>query len=142
MAAFPPHKPDFFQEVKHDVCSVPGAPRVARFLLKAGIGLVFLLFGIDKFRTPQLWLGYLPQWLVDLAPVDKLTLLYGIGAIEAAIGAALLLGILVRPAAFLASVMLVGIILASGFTDVAIRDVGLLAGALALLFLGRPRRRR
>jgi uncharacterized membrane protein YphA (DoxX/SURF4 family) len=130
---------NLLKEVRQDVSSVHGKPAIARFLLRVGVGLVFLLFGIDKFRNPQLWLDFIPPMLAALLPFSKAVFLNIMGVVESIMGAALLLGFWVRPAAALASAMLVGIVLSSGYNNLAVRDFGLLMATLALLFLGGRR---
>src|SRR6478752_2536070 len=83
-----------------------------------------------------LHIGYvvLPLWIVNLIPFSAQTAMYVVGAIE--ILAAVLVAIKPRYASYVVALWLAGIIIDlvsySGFYDIALRDFGLLVGALAL----------
>lgn len=109
--------------------------RLAFWVLRIGFVVLPLLMGVDKFTNLLTdWPGYLAPWIVAVLPVQAQTAMYVIGVVEivAAIGVAL------RPrlAAWVVAVWLLGIVLNlltyPGFFDVALRDVGLLVGAIAL----------
>ncbi len=106
---------------------------------RVGIAAVFLWFGIDKFIHPIEWAGWVPDWMTALIPMSLVSFMYIQGAIETVVGALLLIGYQTRFAALLAVVTLCGVILAmigTGSTDVLLRDVGLLAASISLLFTG------
>lgn len=115
--------------VRHD-------PAYASFvLLHVGYVVLPLLMGLDKFFNVLTdWPGYLAPWLVDLLPFSAQTAMYLIGVVE--ILAAVMVAIKPRYAAYVVALWLAGIIVNlltySGFYDVALRDFGLLIGALAL----------
>ena len=104
-------------------------------LLRAGFTLAPILFGLDKF------LGWLVDWRIylapeinDLVPGSAHQALLAIGVIEMLAGLAVALrpkfgGYLV--AAWLAGII-VSLLLQADFYDVALRDFGLLLGALTL----------
>lgn len=110
-----------------------------RFLLRIGLAFVFLYFGIDKFFHPSVWLVWVPEWMLALIPNGfQNAFMYFQGAIEALLGAALLFGIRTRTASALAALLLLGIVTLTNIprlTDVGVRDIGLLAAALALMRL-------
>ncbi len=111
----------------------------AYVLLRIGYVVLPLWMGIDKFAkvlNPD-WPGYLAPWIVDLLPFSAQTAMYAVGGVEILAG----IMVLVKPryAAYVVAAWLAGIIANlltySGFYDVALRDFGLLIGALALAFL-------
>ena len=94
-----------------------------------------IAFGLDKFANLLTdWPGYLAPWINDLVPGSGQDAMYAVGVIE--IVAGLLVAVRPRWGAPLVAVWLAGIIVnlltLSGFYDVALRDFGLLVGALAL----------
>jgi hypothetical protein len=105
-------------------------------LLYIGYVVLPLLMGLDKYAKilNDDWPGYLAPWIVDLLPFSAQTAMYVVGAVE--ILAAVLVAIKPRYASFVVAAWLAGIIINlltySGFYDVALRDFGLLIGALAL----------
>lgn len=115
-------------------------PAYAAFwVLRIGFVVLPLWMGIDKF-TKVLnadWPGYLAPWIVHLLPFSAQTAMYVVGGIE--ILAAVLVAIKPRYASYVVALWLAGIIINlltyPGFYDIALRDFGLLIGALALAWL-------
>ena len=114
-------------------------PAYAAFwLLRVGFVALPLWMGIDKFfNTLTDWPGYLAPWIVRLIPFSAQTAMYVVGAIE--IVAAVAVALKPRYASYVVALWLAGIVVNlltySGFYDVALRDAGLLVGALALALL-------
>ncbi len=115
-------------------------PAYAAFVaLHVGYVVLPLWMGIDKFAKVLNadWPGYLAPWVVDLLPFSGQTAMYFVGAVE--ILAGIMVALRPRYAAYVVVAWLAGIIINlltySGFYDVALRDFGLLIGALALAFL-------
>ncbi len=104
-------------------------------LLRIGFAVLPILFGADKFADLLVdWERYLAPWIVDLAPFSATTTMYVVGVVEILAG----LAVAVKPryGAWLVAVWLGAIIVtlltSGGFYDVALRDLGLLLGALTL----------
>jgi hypothetical protein len=107
----------------------------AFWLLRIGFTVAPILFGLDKFAHVLVdWDGYLAPELTDLFDAKAHTLMYFVGAIEIVAG----LAVAVRPrlGGYLVAAWLTGIIvnllLMADFYDIALRDFGLLLGALTL----------
>ena len=107
----------------------------AFWLLRIGFTVAPILFGLDKFAHVLVdWDIYLAPEFADLFNAEPQTLMYLVGAIEILAG----LVVAVRPrfggylvAAWLAGII-VNLLLMADFYDIALRDFGLLIGALAL----------
>ena len=107
----------------------------AFLLLRTVFTIAPIAFGIDKFTNFLVdWTSYLAPLATQIVPVSPQTFMYGVGVVE------ILAGLLVawRPkigslvvAAWLAGII-VNLLLVPGYFDVALRDFGLLVGALAL----------
>ena len=115
-------------------------------LLRMAFVAAPIAFGLDKFFNVMVdWPIYLAPWVDDIVPGSGQDFMYVVGAIEIVAGLAVLLA--PRYGAYLVAAWLGAIIVnllsASGFYDVALRDFGLLIGALALARLAaahdRPR---
>lgn len=109
--------------------------RQAYELLHWGFVAAPLIAGLDKFAGLLTnWDKYLAPAIRDYLPVNAHTFMMVVGAIE--IFAALIVAIRPRIGAYVVAAWLVGIIvnlvLVGGYLDVALRDVGLCIGALAL----------
>ena len=104
-------------------------------LLRVAFAAAPILFGLDKFFDVLVdWPKYLAPWVNDVAPGSAQELMYFVGATEIVAGLAVALK--PRYGAYLVAGWLGGIIVNllthSGYYDVALRDFGLLIGALAL----------
>ncbi len=114
----------------------------AFWLLRVGFTVAPILFGVDKFFdwmvewTQYLWVGF-----ADFFPGNAQQIMYGVGVIEIVagivvffaprFGAPLVAGWL---AAIVTNLVIVGI--AEGeYWDIALRDFGLMVGAIALTLL-------
>ncbi|HYF45153.1 MAG TPA: hypothetical protein VD926_03015 [Acidimicrobiales bacterium] len=104
-------------------------------LLRIGFTVAPILFGLDKFLDWLVdWRIYLAPELNDLVPGNAHQAMLAIGVVEVVAG----LVVAVRPkfGGYLVAAWLTGIIvnllLHSDFYDVALRDFGLLLGALTL----------
>jgi hypothetical protein len=115
--------------------------RQAFLLLRVGFTVAPVLFGLDKF------LGLLAAWPRYLwPPVDALLpgtanqAMLAVGVIEIAAG--ILVAVKPRIGGYLVAawlaVIIVNLLLLGDFYDIALRDVGLLFGALALTRLAAP----
>ncbi len=106
-------------------------------LLTIGLAVVFGWFGIDKFLTPLIWIGWMPLWMEGLMGMPTETWLKIVGVSE--IIMALLIIIPIRKVRMVGAVLialhLVAILTQTGWSDIGVRDTGLLFSALALLFL-------
>ena len=94
-----------------------------------------IAFGLDKFFNVLVdWPQYLAPWIDDIAPGSGQDFMYFVGVTE--IVAGLLVAVRPRFGAYVVAGWLGGIIVnlltLSGYYDVALRDFGLLLGALAL----------
>jgi len=104
-------------------------------LLRTGFAVAPVLFGLDKFFNVLVdWPQYLAPWVNDIAPGSAADFMYVVGGVE--ILAGLAVAIKPRYGAYLVAGWLAGIIVNlltySGYYDIALRDFGLLIGALAL----------
>jgi uncharacterized membrane protein YphA (DoxX/SURF4 family) len=111
-------------------------PRYQAFwLLRLGFTAIPIVMGIDKFFNSFVyWPQYLADWIDDIVPGTPQQLMYVVGVIEIVAGILVLLK--PRYFAYVVAAWLAGIVisvLSTGhWTDIAIRDIGLMAGALVL----------
>ena len=117
-------------------------------LLRIAFTVAPIAFGLDKFFNLLTdWPQYLAGWVDDLMPGSAQDFMYAVGGIE--IFAGVLVALRPRFGAPLVAMWLAGIIFTlvtgPGYYDVALRDFGLLLGALTLARLAltydRPGRR-
>jgi uncharacterized membrane protein YphA (DoxX/SURF4 family) len=107
----------------------------AFLLLRIGFAALPILFGLDKFFEVLVnWEIYLAPWINDIVPGNATDAMYAVGVIEIVAGIAVFLK--PRYGAYLVAAWLAGIIVNlltySGYYDIALRDFGLMVGALTL----------
>lgn len=110
---------------------------VAKWLLILALSFVFASFGIDKFLHPIIWMGWLPTWMNGLAglPVESWLKLIGASEILLAFMVLIPLRSIQRIGVMLMILQLLGILTQVGWNDVAVRDIGIMISAIALLAL-------
>jgi hypothetical protein len=113
------------------------AARQVYLLLRIGFTAAPILFGIDKFFNWTVhWPIYLAPWINDIVPGSGQQMMYAVGVIEIVAGVAV--AVVPRIGAPLVAAWLFGIIVnlltndPPTYYDIALRDFGLLLGALAL----------
>jgi len=111
------------------------AEHQAFLMLRTVFTVAPIVFGLDKFFEVMTdWDKYLAPWINDLVPGTSHQAMLMVGVIEIVAGVL----VAVRPAigAYVVALWLAGIIVnllsVGGYADVALRDFGLLVGALAL----------
>jgi uncharacterized membrane protein YphA (DoxX/SURF4 family) len=120
-------------------------------VLRIGIALVVLWFGINQLINPQSFLGYVPQWfsshsaqlvhehplqLLHSLPLTPHILIMGNGILEVIFGIFLLLGLFTRISSLIVSLHLFIIALGLGYNDIMIRDLGLAIAAFSIFLYG------
>jgi hypothetical protein len=111
----------------------------AFMLLRIAFTVAPILFGLDKFAEVMIndWPKYLATEFNDIIPGSGQDAMYIVGGVEIVAGLVVLVsprfgGLLV--AGWLAGII-VSLLLVGGYADIALRDFGLLLGALTLFRL-------
>ena len=116
--------------------ATPARPALAvATLLRVAFTVAPIAFGLDKFFNVMVdWPAYLAPWIDDIVPGSGQDLMYVVGAVEILAGVAVAL----KPrygayvvAAWLGAII-VNLLTYSGYYDIALRDFGLMLGALTL----------
>jgi uncharacterized membrane protein YphA (DoxX/SURF4 family) len=108
----------------------------AFLLLRIAFTVAPILFGLDKFVGFMVddWTKYLAPEFNDLIPGSAADAMHIVGGVEIAAG--VVVAVMPRFGGFLVAGWLAGIIvsllLVGGYADIALRDFGLLLGALTL----------
>src|ERR671924_2376489 len=108
----------------------------AFLLLRIAFTVAPILFGLDKFAEVMIddWTKYLAPEFNDIIPGSAQDAMYIVGAVEIAAG--LVVAVTPRFGGLLVAGWLAGIIvnllIVGGYGDIAMRDFGLLLGALTL----------
>jgi hypothetical protein len=107
----------------------------AFLLLRTVFTVAPIAFGLDKFANVlTFWPKYLAPWIDGIVPGTAQQAMYAVGVTEVLAG--LLVAVAPRIGAWVVAAWLAGIIVdlvtGPGFYDIALRDFGLLVGAVAL----------
>ena len=111
------------------------------WMLRLGLGLMYLYSGYDLMVKPMHWYGFVPRWFSQavgpLISVEGYLRLQGLG--ELVIGLLFIAWFLGRSWVRFASVLAVAemamILLFVGIDPITFRDIGLLGAAVALLVM-------
>jgi uncharacterized membrane protein YphA (DoxX/SURF4 family) len=124
-------------EAPRTAADLSTAANQAFWLLRIGFTVAPILFGLDKFFNWTVdWPDYLAGWVNDIVPGSGQDWMYVVGGIEIAAG--VLVFVAPRIGAFVVAAWLGGIIVnlltldPPEYYDIALRDFGLMLGALAL----------
>jgi len=103
-------------------------------LLRIGLALVFLWFGIQQLMNPGDWIGYVP----DIASkfflnTTQIVLINGLFEVVASV--LLILNVYAWLAALLLGLHMLGISFSIGINPIGVRDIGISVGTLALALL-------
>ena len=114
--------------------AVPDPARQAFRILHVGFVVAPVLAGLDKFFEVLVdWDRYLAPVVTDVLPVAGHSLMLAVGVVEVAAG--LLVAFRPRIGGYVVAAWLwaiiVNLLVAGGFYDIALRDLGLSRGAIA-----------
>ncbi|MDA1197073.1 MAG: DoxX family membrane protein [Nanoarchaeota archaeon] len=104
-------------------------------VLRIGLALVVLWFGLNQIFDSATWMGYLPGFVFNL-PLSAETFILVNGIAEVVLGGLLLIGLFTRLSSGLLFLHLLGISVSLGYNDVMIRDLGLSIAMLAVFLHG------
>ena len=83
-------------------------------LIRVGLALVLLWFGIDEIANPKNWFGFIPSWLTTSPTFNIENLIILNGILEIIVGVLLLIGFYTRIVAFIAALHLLFITIIVG----------------------------
>ncbi|GIW67662.1 MAG: hypothetical protein KatS3mg096_530 [Candidatus Parcubacteria bacterium] len=109
-----------------------------KLILRVGLGIVFLYFGISQLIYPQRWIDLIPEVkFIYMNDIFKQKIVLMNGVFDCLIGICFVLGLFIKIVSLLATLHLISIFLFSlGFNPSGFRDLGLALASLALFFLG------
>lgn len=101
-------------------------------ILRVGLAIIFLWIGILIFKEPESWGTFIQPWAMWLLPVSLKSAMIGTAILDVIIGLLLLIDFYVWLAAFIGAIHLIIVLAVSGINAITVRDIGLLAGVIAL----------
>lgn len=110
----------------------------AHQILRVGIAITFLWISILIFQEPEAWGSFIQPWAAGLLPLSLKSAMIGTAILDAVIGFLLLVDSWAWLAALAGSIHLIIVLTVSGINVITVRDIGLLAAAIALLINSLP----
>ncbi len=104
-------------------------------ILRFGLAAVFLWFGFSQLLDGLNWVGWVPEWAVNLLHIPPAFIVLLNGAFEVVAGSLLALNIMTRWVALALAAHLALITIEIGATAIGVRDFGLTIATLALALL-------
>ncbi|MEI8249339.1 MAG: DoxX family protein [Candidatus Taylorbacteria bacterium] len=111
-------------------------PLFSPVILRIGISLVFLWFGISQLSDPSSWIGYVPDFITQMSHLGVTTIVLINGAFEIIFGSMLLCGFYTRFAALLLAVHMLDITYTVGFDAIGVRDFAISIATIAIFLNG------
>jgi len=108
--------------------------KFAPIILRYGIGLVYLWFGISQLLNPANFVGYLPDFIFNSSYATTFVLINAVFEIIASI--LLISGIFTRIVAILLALHLLAITIDVGYGEIGVRDFGLTIATITIFLWG------
>jgi uncharacterized membrane protein YphA (DoxX/SURF4 family) len=102
-------------------------------ILRVGLAITFLWIGVLIFKQPEAWGGYLKPWAAGLLPIPIAQAMIGTAILDIVIGFLLLIDAFVWLAALVGAIHIIIVLTVSGITDITVRDIAILAAAIAVM---------
>jgi hypothetical protein len=103
------------------------------FVLRIGLGLVFLYAGINMLLYAYDWTIFIPAWVSEFVSDNLFLSVWG--GLQCAIGLAIISGKLTKYGSIAALIVSGSVIVFHGVDTITFRDFGLFAAALALVLI-------
>ncbi len=117
--------------------------KYSNLVLRLSLAIVFFWFGIDKFFHPDYWINaWVPQSISSFAAnfkIRPIDIIYISGVFETLVTTSLVTNIFITLFSSLAVLFMASIMFFNGFSEVLMRDVGLMGAFLSLVFWPRQR---
>ena len=117
--------------------------KYSNLIIRLSLAFVFFYFGIDKFFHPDYWINaWVPQsiyFFISDFNLNSTDFIYISGVFEVLVAISLVTNIFISSFSFLAILFMVSIMFFHGFSEVLVRDIGLMGAFLALIFWPRQR---
>lgn len=112
--------------------------KVSYTILRVGLGITFLWVGVLIFKSPEGWSNFIAPWAVELIPFSLRNTMICVGIFDVLIGALLIYDVAVWVGALFAAIHMIDVLVVTGITTVTVRNIAILAGALALFIDSMP----
>lgn len=112
--------------------------KISYTILRVGLGITFLWVGVLIFQSPEGWSNFISPWAAELIPFSLKNTMICVAIFDVLIGALLIYDFIVWIGALLAAIHMIDVLIVSGITNVTVRNIAILAGALAVFIESMP----
>ena len=109
--------------------------KFAPTVLRVGVSLVVIWFGIQQILHPEMWTKMLPSW-TSIFGVSSINLININGIFEIVFGLALFFGVYTKIVSIIVTLHLLHITFVVGYGAIGVRDFGLTLSALSVFLNG------
>jgi uncharacterized membrane protein YphA (DoxX/SURF4 family) len=107
-------------------------------ILRFGLGITFIWIGVLIIKDPSAWAGYVKPWVLQYMSGSVESMMVQTGYWDILFGVLMLIPRTVWIGAIFGAMHLVVVLVASGVTEVTVRDIGLLFACTALFIEAMP----
>ncbi len=108
---------------------------LSQIVLRVGIGLVIIWFGLQQVTNPSGWTAYLPSFVKSL-PLSEISFVYLNGYFEIIFGVLMIAGFYLRIVALLLAIHMAGIVFSVGYNEIGVRDFGIFIALVSIFLYG------
>jgi uncharacterized membrane protein YphA (DoxX/SURF4 family) len=114
--------------------------KTAFYILRVGLAITFIWVGVLILRSPDVWASFIAPWAKEMLLISPKSAIVATAIFDIVVGLAFLIDFWVLGAAVFASLHLISVFAVAGIDETTVRDIGLLAGSIAL-FIEKRRSR-
>lgn len=107
-------------------------------ILRVGLAITFIWIGILILKEPLAWGGMIQPWALEFMFMPLEQAMIATAILDIAVGIFLLLGVWIWVASLLGFLHLAIVLATVGIDAITVRDIGLIAGLVALMFSSWP----
>ncbi len=108
------------------------APTVVRL----GIAMVFIWFGLNQLFNQAMWVSLIPSWAISLSGLSAKSFVIVNGLVEIILASLLAFGMKIRIVATLLALHLLTIVMDLGLDAIGVRDIGLMFATISIALYG------
>lgn len=111
-------------------------------VLRVGTAITFLWIAVLILKEPETWGSFLQPWAAGLLPIPIREAMIGTAILDFVIGFFLLIDVYTFFFSVLGLFHLITVLIVVGIDAITVRDIGLAAGTLALVFDSWPKKQK
>ncbi len=107
-------------------------------IVRIALAITFVWTGVFIYMEPDIWGSMVAPWVLHLLPMPIHQVMIDTAILDICIGILFLINPLIWIAALLGALHLISVLIATGVSDITVRDIGLLGACIAVALSGLP----